>query len=158
MATYTEGTGFNKGTAAIPNNGLNKLSMIEVTLNWATIAADRAAAGQTAIGANDILEVMPIPAKTYVMQVGLDVTTAEGATCTVDVGDATDPDGFLDGVNANTAASYATALVLAEAAPNTVLGYSNGKYYAAADTIDIKTINAADAAVMRLWALVADCS
>jgi hypothetical protein len=49
-------------------------------------------------------------------------------------------------------------LVLAEAAPNTVLGYSNGKYYAAADTIDIKTINAADAAVMRLWALVADCS
>jgi hypothetical protein len=158
MATYTEGTGFNKGTAAIPNNGLNKLSMIEVTLNWATIAADRAAAGQTAIGANDILEVMPIPAKTYVMQVGLDVTTAEGGTCTVDVGDATDPDGFLDGVNANTAASYATALTLAEASPNTVVGYSNGKYYAAADTIDIKTVNAADAAVMRLWALVADCS
>jgi hypothetical protein len=158
MATYTEGTGFNKGTAAIPNNGLNKLSMIEVTLNWATIAADRAAAGQTAIGANDILEVMPIPAKTYVMQVGLDVTTAEGGTCTVDVGDATDPDGFLDGVNANTAASYATALALAEASPNTVVGYSNGKYYAAADTIDIKTVNAADAAVMRLWALVADCS
>ncbi len=158
MATYTEGTGFNKGTAAIPNNGLNKLSMIEVTLNWATIAADRAAAGQTAIGANDILEVMPIPAKTYVMQVGLDVTTAEGGTCTVDVGDAADPDGFLDGVNANTAASYATALALAEASPNTVVGYSNGKYYAAADTIDIKTVNAADAAVMRLWALVADCS
>ena len=158
MATYTEGTGFNKGTAAIPNNGLNKLSMIEVTLNWATITADRAAAGQTAIGANDILEVMPIPAKTYVMQVGLDVTTAEGGTCTVDVGDATDPDGFLDGVNANTAASYATALALAEASPNTVVGYSNGKYYAAADTIDIKTVNAADAAVMRLWALVADCS
>jgi len=90
--------------------------------------------------------------------VGLDVTTAEGGTLTIDVGDGGDPDGFLDGVNANTAASYSTSLVLAEAAPNTVTGYSNGKYYAAADTIDVKTVNAADAAVMRLWAVVADCS
>jgi len=158
MATYTEDTGFNKGVAAIPNKGLTKISMIEVTLNWGTIAADRLAKGQTAIGAGDVLEVMQIPAKTYVICAGLDVTTAEGATCTVDMGDGTDPDGFLDGVNANTAASYATALVLAEAAPNTVVGYSNGKYYAAADTIDIKTVNAADAAVMRMWALVSDCS
>jgi hypothetical protein len=93
-----------------------------------------------------------------VLEVGLDVTTAEGGTLTVDVGDGGDVDGFLDGVNANTAASYTTSLVLAEAAPNTVLGYSNGKYYSAADTIDIKTINAADTAVMRLWAIVADCS
>jgi len=158
MATYTENTGFNKGSAAIPAKGLIKVSMIEVTLNWATIAADRLAAGQTAIGGGDVLEVMPIPAKTYVMQVGLDVTTAEGGTCTIDVGDASDPDGFLDGVNANTAASYATSLALAEGTPNTIVGYSNGKYYAAADTIDIKTVNAADAAVMRLWAVVADCS
>ena len=92
------------------------------------------------------------------MMVGLDVTTAEGGTLTVDVGDGSDADGYLDGVNANTAASYATALSLAEATPNTVVGYSNGKYYSAADTIDVKTVNAADTAVMRLWALVADCS
>ena len=39
-----------------------------------------------------------------------------------------------------------------------MLAMQHGKYYAAADTIDIKTVNAADAAVMRLWALVADCS
>jgi hypothetical protein len=158
MATYTEATGFNKGSAAHPAQGINKVSLIEVDLNFATISADRAAAGQTAIGGGDILEVMSIPAKTMVLAVGLDVTTAEGATCTIDVGDGGDPDGFLDGVNANTAASYATSLVLAEAAPNTVAGYSNGKYYAAADTIDVKTVNAADTAVMRLWAIVVDCS
>ena len=93
-----------------------------------------------------------------VLAVGLDVTTVEGGTLTIDVGDGTDPDGFLDGVNGNAAASYSTSLVLAEAAPNTVTGYSNGKYYSAADTIDVKTVNAADTAVMRLWAVVADCS
>ena len=43
------------------------------------------------------------------MQAGLDVTTAEGGTLTIDVGDGTDPDGYLDGVNANTTASYATS-------------------------------------------------
>ena len=158
MATYTEATGFNKGSAGIPAIGLNRVSFIEVTLNWATIAADRLAKGQTAIAGGDVLEVLSLPAKTYVMQVGLDVTTAEGGTLTIDVGDGSDPDGFLDGVNANTAASYATALALTEASPNTVTGYSNGKYYSAADTIDVKTVNTADAAVMRLWALVIDCS
>lgn len=158
MATYTEATGFNKGSAGHPAKGLTKISMIEVTIDWSNISTKRAAAGQTAVGAGDVLEVLSIPAKTYVMMVGLDVTTAEGGTLTIDVGDASDPDGFLDGVNANTTASYATALSLAEATPNTVVGYSNGKYYAAADTIDVKTVNAADTAVMRLWALVADCA
>ena len=158
MATYTEATGFDKGSAGIPAKGLNRVSFIEVTLNWATISSKRAAAGQTALGAGDVLEVLSLPAKSYVMQAGLDVTTAEGATLTIDVGDGSDPDGYLDGVNANTTASYATSLALTEASPNTVTGYSNGKYYSAADTIDVKTVNAADAAVMRLWALVVDCS
>jgi hypothetical protein len=158
MATYTDGTGYNLGTAAHVASGISKVGMLEVTLNFATITADRLAAGLTALGANDVLTALKIPAKTMVLEVGLDVTTAEGGTLTVDVGDGGDVDGFLDGVNANTAASYTTSLVLAEAAPNTVLGYSNGKYYSAADTIDIKTINAADTAVMRLWAIVADCS
>jgi hypothetical protein len=64
----------------------------------------------------------------------------------------------LDGVNANTVASYASAIALAEGAPNTFVGYGAGKYYSAADTIDVITVNAADAAVVRVWALVADCA
>lgn len=161
MATYTDGVGFNKGeatTGPLPHHALNKVGVISVTLDFAAITVARAAASLTALGAADVIAALPIPAKTYVLQVGLDVTTAEGGTLTIDVGDGTDADGYLDGVNANTAASYATALVLAEGAPNTTTGYGEGKYYSAADTIDVTTVNAADVAVVRLWALVADCS
>lgn len=159
MPTYTDALGFNKGTdAAFPEKGTRAVTMLEVDLDMAAITAARLAAGATALANGDGLEVLRIPAKTLVLRVGLDVTTAEGGTCTIDVGDGTDPDGFLDGVNANTVASYCSALALAEAAPNTVVGYSNGKYYSAADTIDVVFVNAADAAVMRVWALVVDCS
>jgi hypothetical protein len=159
MPTYTDSLGFNKGTAAAyPYEGTRAVTKVEVELDFAAIAVARAAAGATALTSGDVLEVIQLPAKTYVLAVGLDVTTAEGGTLTIDIGDGSAADGYLDGVNANTVASYASTLALTEGAPNTVTGYSAGKYYAAADTIDIKTVNAADAAVMRLWALVADCN
>lgn len=159
MPTYTDSLGFNKGTAAAyPYEGTRAVTKIEVELDFAAIAAARAAAGATALTSGDVLEVIQLPAKTYVLAVGLDVTTAEGGTLTIDIGDGSAADGYLDGVDANTVASYASALALTEGAPNTVTGYSAGKYYAAADTIDVKTVNAADAAVMRLWALVVDCN
>ena len=160
MATYTDSLGFQKGVAAYPEIGIRAVTMMEVTLDFAAIAAARSAAGATALTSADVLEALPIPAKTLVLRVGLDVTKAEGGTLTIDVGDGTDPDGYLDGVNANTVASYTNnSLVLAEGAPNTVTGYSGvGKYYSAADTIDVTTVNAADTAVMRLWALVVDCN
>ena len=159
MPTYTDSIGFNKGTAAAyPYEGTRAVTKVEVELDFAAIAVARAAAGATALTSGDVLEVIQLPAKSYVMAVGLDVTTAEGGTLTIDIGDGSAADGYLDGVNANTVASYASTLALTEGAPNTVTGYSAGKYYAAADTIDVKTVNAADAAVMRLWALVADCN
>ena len=158
MATYTDSLGFDKGSAGFHATGLNKVHRVEVTLDFAKITAARLAAGATALTSADVIEAIPLPAKSLVLRVGLDVTVAEGGTLTIDVGDGTDPDGFLDGVNANTVASYCSALALTEAAPNTVTGYSNGKYYSAADTIDVLIVNAADAAVMRLWALVMDCA
>lgn len=158
MATYTDSLGFNKGSAAFHAAGLTKVNRVEVELDFAAIAAARSAAGATALTSGDVLEALPLPAKSLVLAVGLDVTTAEGGTLTVDVGDGTTADGYLDGVNANTVASYASALALAEGTPNTIVGYGAGKYYAAADTIDVKLVNAADAAVMRLWALVVDAS
>ena len=159
MPTYTDSLGFNKGTAAAyPYEGTRAVTKVEVELDFAAIAVARAAAGATALTSGDVLEVIQLPAKSYVMAVGLDVTTAEGGTLTIDIGDGSAADGYLDGVNANTVASYASTLALTEGAPNTVTGYSAGKYYAAADTIDVKTVNAADAAVMRLWALVVDCN
>lgn len=164
MATYTDTLGFNKGSAGFHATGLNKVHRVEVVLDFAKITAARAAAAATALTSGDVIEAMPLPAKSLVMAVGLDVTTVEGGTLTVDVGDGTDPDGFLDGVNANTEASYVSGnnLTLTAGSPNAVAGtpyaYGLGKYYSAADTIDVTIVNAADAAVMRLWALVVDCS
>lgn len=158
MATYTDAYGFNKGAATsgpIPNAALHTVGVISVDLDFADITAARLAAGATALGAGDVLAVISLPAKTYVLRAGIDVTTAEGGTLTLDLGDGTDPDGFLDGVDGNAVASYASTLALTEAAPNTVTGYSNGKYYSAADTIDLVMVNATDTAVMRVWALVA---
>jgi hypothetical protein len=151
MATYTDALGFEKGTtAAYPDKGTNATTMVSIDLDMAAITAARVAAGATALADNDILEVIRVPAKTLVLAVGLDVTTVEGGTCTIDVGDGATVDGFLDGVDANTVASYCSTL--------STEAYDGGKYYAAADTIDVKFINAADAAVMRVWALLVDCN
>jgi len=151
MATYNDGKGYNLGTGtAHVAAGINKVSSVTVELNFATITTERAAAGLTALAAGDILEVIKVPANTLVTHVALNVITAEGGTLTVDVGDGDNPDGYLDGVNANATAAYLT-----------VAGtdaFEAGKFYTAADTIDIVTVNAADTAVMTLTAVMVDCS
>jgi len=151
MATYNDGKGYNLGTGtAHVAAGINKVSSVTVDLNFATITTERAAAGLTALTSADVLEVIKVPANTLVTHVALNVTTAEGGTLTVDVGDGDNPDGYLDGVNANATAAYLT-----------VAGtdaFEAGKFYTAADTIDIVLNNAADAAVMTLTAVMVDCS
>ena len=151
MATYNDGKGYNLGTGtAHVAAGINKVSSVTVELNFATITTERAAAGLTALTSADVLEVIKVPANTLVTHVALNVTTAEGGTLTVDVGDGDNPDGYLDGVNANATAAYLT-----------VAGtdaFEAGKFYTAADTIDIVLNNAADAAVMTLTAVMVDCS
>ena len=151
MATYNDGKGYKLGTgAAHVAKGINKVSTISVDLNFATITTERAAAGLTALTSGDILEVIRVPANTFVTNVALNVTTAEGGTLTVDVGDGPDFDGYIDGVNANTAAAYIPVAGTA--------AYEQGKFYTAADTIDVKINKAADTAVMTLTAVMVDSS
>lgn len=159
MATYTDTIGFNRGTSTggpIPHQGIRKLGVYEVTLNFTTITAARLAAGATALAAADILQVISLPAKTFVIAAGLDVTTAAGGTLTLDLGDGSDADGYIDGVDGNAVASYAPIKTLVEGTPNTILGYSLGKYYSAADTLDLVLVNAPAACVVRVWAIVAN--
>lgn len=161
MATYTDSLGFNKGTAAAyPDAGRYHVTRLAVTLDFAAIAAARAAAGATALTSGDVLQVLRIPAKTQVLAVGADVTKAEGGTLTIDVGDGTDTDGYLDGVNANTVAGYScTQVTVVEGTPNTLSpSMPFGKYYGAEDTIDVVLNNAADLAVITIWAVVADAN
>lgn len=159
MATYTDSLGFNKGSAGFHDATGRRLYRTEVVLDFAKIAAARSAAGVAALASGDVLEVIPLPAKSHVLAVGYDVTVAEGATATFDFGDGADTDGYLNDISLNSVASGVMALTLAEAAPNTVAAYSHGKYYSAADTLDVLiNSNSVDVAKVRIWALVMDCS
>ena len=81
-----------------------------------------------------------IPAGAYVVGVYLKVKRAEGGTLTVDVGDATDPNGFIAAADANAAAgtSYPSAGVYATDAN------AQGKAYTADTNLTITTTQAAD--------------
>lgn len=109
-------------------------------------------------GAGDTAQMLDIYAGWFVEKVFIEVETAEGGTLTIDVGDGSDTDGFLDGTDGNVAAQSISTLALTEAAPNTVTGYSNGKLYTADDTIDILFNDAADLAKITIKALVYDFS
>lgn len=103
----------------------------------------------------DVIQAIDIDAGDVVLRTTVNVLTAEGGTLTFDLGDATDPNGYMDGVNGNAVAITGSALALTEGTPNTVAAYSNGKLYTAADTIDMVLDNAADTAVIKVSALVA---
>jgi hypothetical protein len=91
---------------------------------------------------NDTVAVLDIPANTLIQGVQWEVETVEGAARNFAVGDGSDTDGFIASTSANSLASGATALALGEGTPNTVSGYSAGKYYSAADTLDILAVTA----------------
>ena len=154
MATYSA------DYVAERSQGLGgKMNFIERSIDFKQVAAYRASAGLTALGSGDVYEILELPAKTLVLRVGYDVTTAEGATATVHIGDASDADGFVASANLNSVGSGVSTLALTEGAPNTITGYSGGKYYSAADTIDLTLNNASiDTAVVRVWALIVDCA
>ena len=155
MATYTDSLGFQKGSAALPANALNKTHLVEIVLNFPAIIAARAAAGATALAASDVLEVLPIPAGTLVTNVGMVVTTAAGVTSTIAIGDGSAAAGYLAATSANATGTSGGVPVLSSGAFAPTL--SGGKVYAAADTIDI-TIGTAvpAAAVVRVFAMLTD--
>lgn len=111
---------------------------------------------------NDVIQAIQIPAKSLVLAVGYDVTTAFDDMADTDVGDAATADGYFDGKDwTSTGSACSWVTTFNEAAPNTTLdAFSLGKYYSAADTIDIvkKSANATTAGVVRLYAIVIDCN
>lgn len=144
MAAYTDSFGFNKGTAAYPDQNRPVVKM-EVVLDFAKIAAARVAAGATALAAADTLEIIPLPAGSTVLALGADVTKAEGATATMDVGDVSGATTYFSNLNLNSVAHSASATART--------------FYAAADKLYITLDhNNIDAAVVRVWAIVADCN
>jgi hypothetical protein len=89
---------------------------------------------------NDVVPVLEIPAHTLIQGVQWEVEGVEGAARNFAIGDGSDTDGFIASTSANALANGASALTLAEGTPNTISGYSAGKYYSDADTIDILAV------------------
>lgn len=136
------------GTLGATVAGLNKHFVIKNTVDF-SIAAN-------ALGAAEVGEVLNIPAGFFVLKAGHVVHTPEGAAAAGTLGDGSDVDGYLTNSNLNAAAAQMSSLALTEGTPNTVAGYSGGKYYAAADTIDYVATNAVDAAKVTFFAIVID--
>jgi hypothetical protein len=112
----------------------------------------------TSRAANDVLQLFSV-ANCEVIHACINVTTAEGGTATADLGDGSDVDGFIDGADLDTVGLTRMSLALTEATPNTVTGYSSGKLYGATvDTIDLKVLNAVDAAICHVMVDVLDYS
>lgn len=150
MAAYTDSLGFNKGVAAYPDG--SGISKFEVTLNFATIVAARAAAGATALAATDTLQVISLPAGSIVLAAGLNVTSAEtvNTTATFSFG-YTGGSPYAANAYASAVASNSTGLKAADLANPSVI--------VSADTIDLLLNTAAPTnCVVNAWAIVADAS
>ena len=99
---------------------------------------------------NEVVQAIPIPAGTMVHGVCAEVLTVEGAARNYAVGDGSSTSGFIPTTTANTLGKTHQVLALTEAAPNTVTGYTNGKFYAAADTIDVLAVTAGGLTTCKL--------
>jgi hypothetical protein len=145
-------TTYSKGAAgAIPWNELGAAFAFGFTLDF----------DATGASSGDILELLKVPARTLIESAVAQVKTAEGATLTFDLGDyltaddtAVDADGYLDGVNGNSAAvSKSSTITLTEGTPNTIgPGYYGGKYYPTANSwIGLLLNNDAATAVIEVF-------
>lgn len=134
MATYTI-TGV--GTTGFPAHGAGVRVVAEVVDFSSTTNA-----------ASDVFEVISVPANTVVLAAGINVVTADSAgnSGTLALGDGTDADRF---VAASTPGAGQETPIFASTAP---------KMYGSADTIDLTVATGAINAVVRVWAIFADCS
>lgn len=145
------------GEVGLPGrrNSVN-VQLLEVELDWADVLTTKG----SALAASDVIQALQIPANTFVMAAGIEVVTAADSTAlTLDLGDGSDADGFVDGDDGKTTGYNVRTLTLTEGTPNTVTGYSSGKFYSAADTLDVTfatLTGTLTSGVIRVFAIVCD--
>ena len=137
MTTYDK-TG-KGGTTGHPSTGGRRPYLVENTVEFSVFDP----------AANDIVQMIDVPAESIVINAGLEVLTVSPSSVTLDMGDANDVDSYVDGYD-STSAGYA----------GLVENVSNiGTVYGSADTIDIKVLGAQDtSAKVRAWAIMCDIS
>lgn len=130
MVAYTDSLGFNKNSVGFPANYTDRISVLEIDLDFAKIAAARAAAGAAALTATDTLVIGVLPKGSYVIGAAVTVVRSEGAAATIDVGVTGAATLFGSSVDINVAAG-------------TTAGVINGARYQTANTDILLTIDTA---------------
>lgn len=131
MADYTDSLGFYKNSVGFTANYTDRLSVVEIDLDFARIAAARVAAGAPALANTDTLVIGKLPKGSYVVAAAATLVRAEGAAGTISVG------------VTGSATLWANAFNL-NAAAGTTVGVTNGARYQTADTDILLTINTDD--------------
>ena len=142
MVAYTDSLGFYKNSAGFTANYTDRLSVIEIDLDFAKIAAARSAAGAAALAATDTLVVGTLPKGSYVVAAALTLVRAEGAAGTIDVG--------VSGATTLFASNFDL-----NAAVGTTAGVTNGARYQTADTGILMTIDSNDVNAARVKVSIA---
>lgn len=139
MAAYTDSLGFYKNSAGFPANYTDRVSVVEIDLDFAKIAAARTAASAAALTATDTLVIGVLPKGAFVLSGVATLVRAEGAAGNIDVGiGGGTADFWVDGFDLN-------------AAVGTTGGYADAAaYYCAVDTNILLTINSADIDAARV--------
>lgn len=136
------------GTAGYPDTSARKVYVIDSVFD----------ATQQALAQNDVAQLINVPAGSFVQLVKYEVEAVEGAARNFSIGDGSDADGYITSTSANSVGAGVSSLALTDGEPNTVTGYTAGKYYAAADTIDLTAVTSGGltAAIIRVKAVIID--
>lgn len=120
ISTYTDDTAYTK---KLSNDYVTK----QVRINCATNNVDQSVDGT--------IELLKVPAGAFVRSVAIYIATVEDSAATLTIGDGSDVDGFLAGIDATSA-----GLVVSDKPINTAAyAAAGGKVYTTADTIDLVT-------------------
>lgn len=140
------------GGAGLPWAGGKQMYLLEGELDLSDVT----------VGSNDTVQVVNIPenCKVFSVQYTVDTATSTNNVVTFDVGDGTDPDGWISNASStNTAVGWVeSTLALTFSGTNvvTVTGYTEGKLYTVDDTIDLHfDNNPGSTGVIKVSALVA---
>jgi len=97
--------------------------------------------------AADVIQLLKVSSGDVVLDLIVEVLTAEGGVATADIGDGDDANGYDDAVDLNVTGLYRTTIGTD--------AYAVGRRYSADDTIDMTLDNDVDASKIRVMALIA---
>lgn len=139
MVAYTDSLGFYKNSVGFTANYTDRVSVIEIDLDFAKIAAARSAASAAALTALDTLVIGTLPKGALVLGGVATLVRAEGAAGNIDVGIGGGViDFYIDGFDLN-------------AAVGTTGGYADAAaHYCAVDTSVLLTVNSAGVDAARV--------